>query len=265
MDSVNLFTKPVPQSIILQKQLQDFLKDKNCKINRIFQQDALYNVVIGGDGTFLRAAHESDFSKIPFVGINTGHLGFFQESDAESMGTNLKKLFSGDYYIDELNLIKATIVTSSWTYELWCVNEFALKSSNEGVGRFDVSIDGVPLINQSGDGLMISTPSGSTAYNLSAGGSILYQTLQGFQITPISPLHSKSYNCLPASLVVPSGSVCTVSFGSMDTEKLELAFDGRLRVFHGLKKVIFTQPGRAISRVAFNPNWYWYNLKEKFL
>lgn len=265
MDSVNLFTKPVPQSIVLQNQLQAFLKKNNCKINRIFQEDALYNVVIGGDGTFLRATHESGFSKIPFVGINTGHLGFFQASDADSLETNLQKLVRGDYYIDELNLIKATVETSSWTYELWCVNEFAIKSTNEAVGRFDVSIDGVPLINQSGDGLMISTPSGSTAYNLSAGGSILYQTLQGYQITPIAPLHSKSYNCLPASLVVPSGSVCTVFFGSMDTENVELAFDGIVKIFHGLRKITFTQPGRAISRVAFNPNWYWYNLKEKFL
>lgn len=262
---INLFIKPSPVALSIRDRLVQFLEPHGFRISSLFLENADYNVVIGGDGTFLHAVHKSDFSNIPFCGINTGTLGFFQESDLKSLDSNLKKLVQGDYYTDELLLVEAEIETSSWTYHRLCVNEFSIQSLENKTIHFNLSVDKISLLHLAGDGLIVSSPSGSTAYNLSAGGSILYQTLKGYQITPINQLRSKTYQALPSSIVLPSEAETQVVFPSEEEDKAILMTDGMEEKFLGLKRISFRQTGKKIHRILFNSNWYWYNLKDKLI
>lgn len=262
---INLFVNPSKKSERVKKRIVAYFETHGYAISRIYRDDAKYNVVIGGDGTFLRAAHSSGFSSIPFVGINTGHLGFFQEIDLTSPEHYLDRLLAGDYHVDSLHLLQAIIETDAWCYELLAINEFVLTSTTTRIVHFSVRFDDVSLIDLACDGLLLSTPAGSTAYNLSAGGSILYQTLEGFQFTALNPVRSKRFPTLPASIVVPSHSVCEVCISADDADSLCVATDGMEQNFKGLQRISFCDPKRTIKRVVFNPDWYWYNLKDKFL
>lgn len=262
---INLFVRQGELSSQIKEQIRPVFEQAGYELRRIYTDKAAFNVVIGGDGTFLRAIHDSGFSSIPFLGINTGHLGFFQEVSLDSLHESLEKLFADDYHIDSLHLLQAEIRTTSWFYRMYSVNEFAITTSDTKLLHTQLSLDGVPVMNQSGDGLLISTPSGSTAYNLSAGGSILYQTLDGYQITNLSPIRSTSYSSLPASLVVPSSSQCTVQFDPKDGNRIRVTSDGVMNSYKGVRELHFCVPNRTIQRIVFNPTWYWNNLKEKLL
>lgn len=263
--TVNLFIKPSQPALAIRDRIVEFLQPHGFRISPVYLDDADYNVVIGGDGTFLHAVHKSNFSTIPFCGINTGTLGFFQESDLQTLDKNLKKLVEGNYHVDKLLLVEAEIETSSWTYHRWCVNEFSVQSSKRKTVHFTLTVDNIPLLHLAGDGLIVSTPSGSTAYNLSSGGSILYQTLKGYQVTPLNQLRSKTYEALPSSIVLPSSAETVVSFPPDEKDKAILVTDGMEEHFLGLKKISFRQTDKIIHRILFNSNWYWYNLKDKLI
>ena len=262
---INLFTKPITASEQIIKKLPLYFPEDKYEFSYVYDPGAVLNLVIGGDGTFLKAVHTSNFSPIPFLGINTGTLGFYQESDYQNLDKNMQRLLSGEYSYDKLMLIKARAFTESWTYERFCVNEFAVKANDHKTLHFSLSVDGISLINMAGDGLLVSTPSGSTAYNLSAGGSILYQTLKGYQITPISPLRSKTYDALPASIVLPSSAKSSLTFGADDSSHVDLITDGSSDHFLALKRLEFEQTDKTIRRIVLSPNWYWYNLKDKLI
>lgn len=262
---INLFTKPISASEEIIKKLISYFPEKDYEFSYVYDPNAVLNLVIGGDGTFLTAVHTSNFSSIPFLGINTGTLGFYQESDYRNLDENMQHLIKGEYSYDKLMLIKAKAITEAWTYERLCVNEFAVRANDHKTLHFSLSVDGISLINMAGDGLLISTPAGSTAYNLSAGGSILYQTLRGYQITPISPLRSKSYEALPASIVLPSSAKCSLTFSHEDSYHVDLVTDGNSDHFLGLKRLEFEQTNKTITRIVLSPNWYWYNLKDKLI
>lgn len=262
---INVFMNDQPKTIAMKNAVTPYLEDRGYIISRVFREDAKFNFVIGGDGTFLRAVRESGFSTIPFVGINTGHLGFFQEIDAVNYIEYLDLLLKEEYTVDSLQLLSAKIETSSWSYDLNVVNEFFVSTVDFHLLQMLLDFDGVRIIDQSADGLIVSTPAGSTAYNLSADGAILYQTLEGFQVTTVSPIQSKRYTSLPSSIVVPSHSVLQLHINPDDAERIRVMADGVERQFKGVKSIIFCSTDKYIKRVAFTKNWYWHNLKDKFL
>lgn len=262
---INVFMNDQPKTIQMKNTVTPYLKERGYIISRVYREDAKFNFVIGGDGTFLRAVRESGFSPIPFVGINTGHLGFFQEIDTENYMEYLDMLLKGEYTVDSLQLLSARIETSAWSYDIDVVNEFFISTNDFHLLQMLLDFDGVRIIDQSADGLIVSTPAGSTAYNLSADGAILYQTLEGFQVTTVSPIQSKRYTSLPSSIVVPSHSTLQLHINPEDSDRIIVMADGVNHKFKGVERIIFCAPKRHIKKVAFTNNWYWHNLKDKFL
>lgn len=263
MKTINLFCKPDKASAVVHQQVELFFQRHDYEISRVYDERAEYNVVIGGDGTFLRAVHSTDFSPIPFFGINTGHLGFFQEVNTTDLEEHLTQLLHKQYEIHPQGLLGVHVETSAWPYTLLAVNEFIVQSDDEHILHLGVNIDDVDFINTSGDGLMLSTPAGSTAYNLSAGGSILYQTLNGYQITALHPVRSKSFDSLPTSLVLPSESKTVLTIDQSDCDRIALVGDGVSHRFRHVKRFTFFVPNETIHRVIFRTNWYWKNLRDK--
>ncbi|MBE6317770.1 MAG: NAD kinase [Bacteroidales bacterium] len=180
-------------------------------------------ISIGGDGTFLRTARWVGMKQIPILGINTGHLGYLADVTVDEMITAVDDLTKGLYKIENRSLIEVTSVRKEaimdWSYAL---NEVAiLKQDTSSMISVATRINDVDLATYMGDGLIISTPTGSTGYNLSVGGPILEPTAPNWVISPIA---AHSLNMRP--LVVRDSSELSVTTSSRATN-YRVSLDGR--------------------------------------
>ena len=156
---------------------------------------------IGGDGTFLTTAMQVAEKGIPILGINCGHLGFLADVQTEEVEPIMLKLISGDFTLEERSMLEVTTSDDAAKRILnpFALNEVAiLKQELASMISVEAMLNGEPLHNYYGDGLIISTPTGSTAYNLSAGGPI---AVPQSRVLLLSPVASHSLNVRP--LVIP--------------------------------------------------------------
>ena len=186
-------------------------------------QDTDVIIVLGGDGTLLNIARQSASYDVPLFGINLGHLGFLTEVEAEDMYIALEKLISGEYEIERRMMLEATVEKDSIQLE----KSIALNDVGITKGPFSRIISLGIYINDnfvdlySADGIVISSPTGSTAYSLSAGGPIVSPDVKVLIITPICPhtLHSRS-------IVVSNEDVVKIEVCKNNTEVM-LTLDGQ--------------------------------------
>jgi NAD+ kinase len=145
--------------------------------------------VFGGDGTFLHAARIVGLSGVPILGVNLGSLGFLTEVKVEEMYFALADLLAGKYGLEDRMLLEAEVLRAGNTLHRYLsLNEVAInKGALSRIMGLEVTVNDQLMTFTRADGLIISTPTGSTAYSLSAGGPVLYPTLGAFVITPICP------------------------------------------------------------------------------
>ena len=146
-------------------------------------------VVLGGDGTFLSAAREVAPRAVPIIGINQGHLGFLTQISRDTMVEGIRPVLEGKYLPEERILIEASIIRDGETIErALALNDTVLSRGGAGqMIEFEVFINQEFVYTQRSDGLIISTPTGSTAYALAAGGPIMHAGLHAFTLVPICP------------------------------------------------------------------------------
>ncbi len=207
--------------------------------------DAL--LVFGGDGTMLRVVKEIDGQETPILGINVGTLGFLTAAPAKELASALESLWRNDFLIDSRSLMEAAGVCSGKAAGFHAFNDVVI--SHGAVSRLielDVSVDGEPLTRYRGDGLIVCTPGGSTAYSLSAGGPIISPTADVFAITPICA-HALSNR----SVIISQRSTVQVRLLSEKMETI-VAADGQvegglkggdaLNIFRSRRKVRLIVP-----------------------
>ena len=262
---INIITNKNYQSRKTAAILSDKLRSKGFTITEKYNNNAELNICIGGDGAFLRAVHRNKFPKIPFVGINTGHLGFFQEVSPEEIDEFIELYMKKDYHLEEILLVSAEISTKDKSFSLTGVNEIAIKGVKSKVVHLKVYIDDNHLQQFSGDGIIISTPVGSTAYNFSSGGSIIYPSLRTLQITPLSPISSEAYRSLPNSAVIPGDIVISIKPEFRYENSILLINDGMEFKYDNIVNINLKLSDKTINRLVFDKNMYWNNLKSKFL
>lgn len=152
-------------------------------------------IVLGGDGTLLHAAQDLAEREIPILGVNLGTLGFLTEVETGELQDAIQRLVADDYMIEEHMLLKA----EAGGAVVHGLNDVVVtRSGFSRLIRLQLYINGIPLQVYTGDGLLVSTPTGSTAYNLSAGGPVVATGVDMFVITPICP-HSLSERSLVIS------------------------------------------------------------------
>jgi NAD+ kinase len=181
-------------------------------------------IIIGGDGNFLNVARNlSNFSEIPMIGINKGKLGFLTDISPFEIETRLLAVLRGEYSIEERFMITA---------QIHCDNEFAGKAcafneimiaagQKSRLFELDIHIDGKHAFSQRSDGIIVATPTGSTAHALSAGGPIMYPSLDAISLVP---MFSHSLNSRP--IVINANSVIDVRVGEYNHPEPLLSFDG---------------------------------------
>lgn len=162
--------------------------DRIAKIKDL-SEDTQAVIVLGGDGTFIQCAGYLAPKKIPMIGVNLGHLGYLAEVDKDKITPALDQLMNGDYTLEDRMLLSGTLVIDKKDRSSFpAVNDIVVKTSGYGVGSFCIEVNGTYLTTVSGDGIIVATPTGSTAYNMSAGGPIIEPGSSMIVITPISPL-----------------------------------------------------------------------------
>lgn len=178
---------------------------------------------MGGDGTFLSAAHVVADIGLPILGVNFGRIGFLCENRPEAVR---KALMEGDFSIEYRTVLNATLKGPEARRTIgmlpYSVNEVALHRSGSSVLGIHVSVDGEPLPTYWADGLLVATPSGSTAYSLSVGGPICMPETKVLVLAPISP-----HNLNVRPIVIPETAKIDISFESRDG-RATMSMDNRV-------------------------------------
>lgn len=241
------------------------LKNRGFSPTTEFSSDAELTICVGGDGAFIKAVNRTDFSPIPIIGINTGHLGFYQEVQPENLDEFLDKYVKEEYHIEELHLVGAEVFTKNRNFFLHAINEIVLKAQHSKVIHLNVFVERNHVEKFSGDGILVSTPFGSTGYNFSGGGSLVYPTMEAIQITPLAPITSSAYRSLPNSVVIPGDFITTLVPEKRYANSSLVLVDGVEYTYRNLKKINLRIADKKIYRVVLDRNNYWNNLKSKFL
>ncbi|MDD7765453.1 MAG: NAD(+)/NADH kinase [Peptoniphilaceae bacterium] len=262
---INIYFNDNLKSIETFLKTKKLLEQKGFEVCTDFNKKAELNICIGGDGSFIRGVHGSDFSSIPFVGVNTGTLGFFQEINFEHIEKFIDDYINKKYFVEKMRLLECEMRTKDIVFSDKCLNEFVIKSNNSEIIHLEIYIDGNLLETFAGDGLIISTPSGSTAYNMSAGGSIMYPTLKGYQLTPLAPIFSKVYRSISNSIVIPNTSVLKIVPIEDSHKKISFIKDGIENEYKDISYFEFKKSKTMLYKLIFNENWYWINMRDKFL
>lgn len=206
-------------------------------------------IVAGGDGTLLSVARSAAPKGIPLLGVNFGSLGFLTELQPDELFTELEKVIRGQYRIEERQTLRLRYRRGRSTRQEYALLNDAVitKSALARMIELAVSVDGEEIATYHSDGLILSTPTGSTAYNLSAGGPILDPRMRAFVISPICP-HTMTYR----PLVVPETVKIEVTL--RDTfEEVYLTLDGQVGfpMLRGHSVVVDSHPSPVrLIRVA---------------
>lgn len=182
-------------------------------------------VVVGGDGTMLHAARSLADYEVPLVGVNLGHLGFLTDIPPQLMTESLDQILAGDYTVEERALLRGTVYRdgeAAVTYD--ALNDLVMHKWNAArVIELETYIDGRFLNMFRSDGLIVSTPTGSTAYALSAGGPLLHPTLDALLIVPVCP-HTMSNR----PLVIAGDSRIEIVVSNRQRDHAQLTSDGQV-------------------------------------
>ena len=145
-------------------------------------------IVLGGDGTILRAAELARGCSAPLLGVNLGHVGFLAESEREELGETVIRALAQDYLVEERMTLSVRVkLDGEVIYETWALNEASVEKANrERMLEVVIEVDGRPLSSFGCDGVVMSTPTGSTAYSFSAGGPVVWPSLDAMLLVPIS-------------------------------------------------------------------------------
>jgi NAD+ kinase len=185
-------------------------------------------IVLGGDGTLLRAAELSRPAGVPLIGVNLGHVGFLAEAEPDGLADLVDRVVARDYLVEERMTIDVAVRSNgSAIVSTWALNEATVeKAARERMVEVIIEVDGRPLSRWGCDGVVCSTPTGSTAYAFSAGGPIVWPEVEALLMVPISA-HALF---APPMLVSPQSVLAIELIVASETSGAVLWCDGRRKV-----------------------------------
>ena len=253
------------KSIETKNILVEKLNNAGFKTSYKLEDDTELIISIGGDGSFLQTIHKFGFAKVPAISINTGHLGFFAELSPDKIDEFIQLYINKEYFIQQLNLLEAEICTKEGCIKISAVNEIVVKNIQSRTVHLDLQVDGIKIEHFSGDGMLISTPIGSTAYNYSAGGSIVDPKLDLFQLTPIAPMNTNAYRSFTSSIILPTTSVISISPEFDFEDSILIVIDGKQYKYNQIEEVKIYKSDYKLNLLRLNGYEFWNRVSEKFL
>ena len=258
------------RDLAMTKRIQGFLLERglSCTVRAgkddLIPQDTDCILVLGGDGTMLRAARDMDGRKgVPLLGINMGTLGYLTEVEPEGVETALYQLLNGDYELESRMMLNGTVYTAgARRCEDWALNDIVIgKAGNQQVLKFNLYVNRKLLNRYLADGMIITTPTGSTGYNLSAGGPIVEPGARLLVLTPICP-HTMNQRSIVLS--AEDEVVIELAVGREGGEQYAAAsFDGRAVELRSLDAVRIVQSQRTTDFIKLSKTGFLEILHKK--
>jgi NAD+ kinase len=219
-------------------------------------------IVLGGDGTILRAAEITRDSNAPLLGVNLGHVGFLAEAEREDLTATVERVLARDYVVEErMTLAVRVKLDGRVIHETWALNEATVeKASRERSLEVALEVDGRPLSTFGCDGIVISTPTGSTAYAFSAGGPVIWPSVEAMLVAPLS-----AHALFARPLVVGPESAVAVELLDRSQGQGVLWCDGR-RTFElpARARVVVRRSAKPVRLARLNPRPFTDRLVNKF-
>ena len=261
INRIKIFSSDTPYSKEILAELTSKLTERGYTI---CDKDYQLAIAVGGDGTFIKMVNECKFnSNIYYIGINTGTLGFAQEIYPSDIDMFLDRLKENAYKTENISIQETRVSTQEKSnLRFYSLNEIVIRDKHLNTAHLDIEIDHELLEHFVGDGILISTSFGSTAYNLSLYGSIVYSDLHTLQITPMAPLNSRSYRPLRNSIIVPEKRIISI-LPTPRTKNLILTTDGINNVYDDVKE-IQTSVKKRIRCMRMLDYDYTKKIREKF-
>jgi NAD+ kinase len=186
-----------------------------------FDSEMQFAIVLGGDGTVLAASRQTAPCGIPLLAVNTGHMGFLTEAYVNQLPQAIEKVIAGEYEIEERTMLTVKMFRGDEVlWEALCLNEMVLhREPLTSMCHFEIRVGRHAPVDIAADGVIVSTPTGSTAYSLSAGGPVITPGVPVLQLVPICP-----HSLASRALVFPNSE--PVSIYPVNTQRLVMVVDG---------------------------------------
>lgn len=261
IENVKLFVNDNKESKKFASVAKRKLESKGFKV--VDDENYKIAIAIGGDGGFIRMVAETNFNEdLYYVGINTGHLGFLQEIKKEELDKFIEELQDNKYKIEEVGVQETFVNANNKTYKLYSLNEIVIRDENLDLVKTNIYVNGDLLEYFNGDGVIVSTSVGSTAQNISYGGSIVFPDFSTLQITSMAPINTKRYSTLINSVIVPKGKV--IKF-RLENTKVRVTVDGVHHIYNNIDTISSTIGNRCIKCLRFSHYNFPQKINEKLL
>lgn len=262
MKTVKLFVNDNETSKNVSKIVKEKLEIANFQI---VEDNYDLAIAIGGDGSFLRMIKNTNFNEnCLYIGINAGTLGFAQEVNIEEIDQFILDLKDKNYKVENIGIQEIEIKTPDTISKQLSLNEMIVRDMELNTANLKVLVEDVLLEDFVGDGLLLATSFGSTAYNLSFGGSIVYNTFHTLQLTPIAPLNNKSYRNLLNSIILPDNKEVVIKPFNR-TKNLLITVDGDNNFYKNVDYVSSKVSGREIQILRMKDYNFIKKINDKFL
>lgn len=262
IEKVKLFVNHNEKSEVVAKDLELELKKYHFKI---VDKDYDLAISVGGDGSFLRMVNETKFkNSLYYIGVNAGTLGFLQEIDIKECPDFIKRLSTNNYKIENIYIQETKIITETKIYKFLSLNEIVFRDLDFNIFKIPIYVDNELLENFSGDAVLISTSTGSAAYNMSNGGSIIYNTLNTLAITPVAPVNSRISKTLINSVIIPSHKTITL-IPNKNQNNLIVTIDGVNKTIANVIKIETKIADKRIQCIRMNDFHFIKVINQKIL
>ena len=263
INKIKIFPNDNEKSKYILENVEESLNKKGFKI--VDDNNFDLGIAIGGDGSFLRMVKNMKFSSnVYYIGINAGTLGFLQEINPSDTNKFIDKLNNNNFKIENIGIQETTIKLEDKNITFNSLNEILLNRQDLRTTNLDIYISDEFLERFSGDGLIISTSTGSTAHNLSYHGSIVYNLFPSLQITPMGPLDTSSYRCLRNSIVLPEELKIKL-YPIKESNNLNVIIDGEKKEYSDIQSIETSVRDKKIKCLRMNDYSYPKIINSKFL
>ncbi|HZG14041.1 MAG TPA: NAD kinase [Candidatus Bathyarchaeia archaeon] len=244
--------------------LRQKLADSKVRPYRLIEEGEKPDLVlsIGGDGTMLEAVHQYGFEPT-YVGIHTGHLGFYADWRPDELDDFVQALESVEPFIAEYPTVACLLHTTEGDiHQKWALNELVIRNTSLSTLVACVYINGDEFETFRGDGLIISSPSGSTAYNKAVDGAIVHPSIEAIQLSEIASINNRTYRTINSSLVLPRHH--EIELIMMNPEIL-IGLDREQAVWKGIRSITCRVGAEKVRFARYKKHPFWGRVRNSFI
>ncbi len=260
INKIKLFVNETNKSFEVAKLLKESLEKNGFEI---VEDNFDLGIAVGGDGTFLRMTNDTDFdNNVYYVGINSGTLGFAQDISIEEIDEFIECIKNDKFTCEDISIQEIEVKTKEETFNLKSLNEILVRDDSLKTIDLDIYINGELLEKFRGDGILVTTSFGSTGYNLNLGGSIVYNTFDTLQVTPIAPQNNKVTRSLTNSVIIPSNYQVKIK---PNNDSILIMVDGNNYIFENVIEINTVIKDRKIKLIRKDNYSFIRKVNDKFL